>query len=98
MSPLLRLSAFFGMTLVVGFIGAALFGPDGVRRHEQLGQELRDVKARNAQLDADNRRLAAEVKALGSDERYVEHVIRDELGWVAADDVVLIFPETPAAP
>lgn len=96
--PALRFMALLGVALIVGFISAALFGEGGVSRHERLGAELRQVNTLNAQLAADNRRLAAEVKALNTDPRYVEHVIREELGWVAPDDVVLIFPEASNTP
>jgi cell division protein FtsB len=89
----LRLWALVGGVLVAGFVGAALFGVGGVARHERLKEELSDLEARNQRLEAENRRLAQQVQALRHDERYLEHVIRDELGWVSADEMVVIFPE-----
>lgn len=94
----LRLFAVVGVVLVIAFIGSSLFGEGGVTRHEKLRDELITVKSLNAKLASENRRLDAEVEALERDERYIEHVIRDELGWVAADEVVLIFPRDDAAP
>jgi cell division protein FtsB len=87
-----RIVSILGAGLVVWFVGAALFGADGVARHERLESELQHVAQLNAQLVADNRRLAQEAKALRTDKRYVERVIRDELGWIRADEVVLLFP------
>jgi len=89
----LRLAAALGALLVVAFIGAALFGEEGVTRHERLRAELRELEAMNGDLARTNARLEREVEALKSDERYIEAAIRDELGWVSPDDMVLIFPE-----
>lgn len=89
----LRLLALLGAGLVVSFIGAALLGEEGVTRHERLRDELRGVQQMNDKLAQDNARLEREVEALESDERFIESVIRDELGWVAPNEVVLIFPK-----
>lgn len=93
MPRVLRFWALVGGFLVAAFVITALFGTGGVARHERLKQELRDLEARNQRLEAENRRLTQEVQALRHDERYLEHVIRDELGWVSADEMVVIFPE-----
>ncbi len=94
--PLLRASIFLGGLLVIWFIGAALLGSGGVARHEQLRSDLRDLQQTNASLRTDNARLAREVEALRGHHRYIERVVRDELGWVAPDELVLIFSdETP---
>lgn len=93
----LRLFASLGAALVLAFIGAAFFGDGGVTRHEKLRVELRELQAMNAELAADNDRLEREVEALETDERYIEAVARDELGWVAPNDVVLIFDDADDA-
>ena len=94
----LRFWALVGGLLVAAFVGAALFGGGGVARHEKLKRELVDLEGRNQHLESENRRLAREAEALRHDERYIEHVIRDELGWVAADEMVVIFPKDAAGP
>lgn len=94
----LRVVAAIGAVLVACFIGGALIGEGGVARHEKLREELRQVEAMNRDLARDNAKLDREVKALKSDEAYIEHVIRDELGWVAPDEMVLIFPKQDDAP
>lgn len=91
-SPFAKIVSIFGAGAVVWFVGAALFGADGVARHEKLEAELAHVAELNAAVASDNRRLAAEAKALRNDKRYLERVIRDELGWIRSDEVVLIFP------
>ena len=92
------MAAALGGLLVVAFIVASLFGADGVARHEQLRGELRELDAMNERLQRDNQRLEAETEALRTNPDYLEHVIRDELGWVADDEMVLIFDESDAAP
>lgn len=90
---LIRFWAFTGGALVLALLGGALFGGDGVTRHEKLREELDRINGLNEKLSADNRRLAIEAKALRHDQSYIEHVIRDELGWVKSDELVFIFPE-----
>ena len=94
---LLRVWVALGGVLVVAFIAAALFGENGVVRHEKLRDELATIEAENARLAEANRRLDAQNRALTKDPAYQAHVVRDELGWVLADDLVLIFDE-PARP
>jgi cell division protein FtsB len=94
--PMLRACIFLGGLLVTAFIGAALLGSGGVARHEQLRADLEDLEKKNATLRVDNERLSREVEALRGNQRYIERVARDELGWVAPDELVLIFSdETP---
>lgn len=91
-SRALRVWAVIGAVAVAGFVGAALFGERGVARHQRLRSELDELERLNAELSRENRRLRSEARALRSDPDYIEHVIRDELGWVRPDEVVLIFP------
>ncbi len=91
-SWLIKLWAMTGGLLVVVLLGAALFGADGVTRHERLRNELAEVNTLNAKLAADNRRLAIEAEALRHDPGYIEATIRDELGWVRSDELIFIFP------
>ena len=88
----LRFWAIINAAIVCLLIGAALFGEDGVVRHERLSEELRRVRSLNDDFQTDNERLKLEVGALRQDDDYVEHVIRDELGYVKSDEVVFIFP------
>ena len=84
--------------LVVALVGAAVFGTDGLGRHEQLKSELEHVRAANAALQAENRSLSVERRALRHDAVYIESVIRDDLGFVRPDEVVLQMEARPDAP
>lgn len=69
-------------------------------------QRVQLAKAREEvdQLEADTKRLAAEVAALRSDPRALEKIAREELNLVKPGDVVLVLPDgwekrvKPAAP
>jgi cell division protein FtsB len=95
-SVAVRGCSFLGGVLVIGFVGAALFGDDGVARHERLREDLRQVQALNADLTQENKRLLLEARALKNDPDFLESVIRDELGWVRSDELVFIFPSERA--
>ncbi len=59
------------------------------RQREQLVRAAEEV----AELEAQNKRLAAEVEALRTDPRAVEKVAREELNLVKPGEVVLVLPE-----
>ena len=88
-----KFAAVLSVLLGTGLVGAAVLGPDGLVRHEQLRNELGRVRAANDDLRTENRRLSVERKALRHDEAYIESVIRDDLGYIRADEVVLEFPD-----
>lgn len=88
----IRFWAIVNGALVVLLVGAALFGQDGVVRHERLAEELRQVHTLNEDLQRENQRLTQVAHALRYDSDYVEHVIRDELGWVRDDEIVFFLP------
>lgn len=80
-------------TLVAALVGSALFGGQGVVRREKLDEDLGEIRELNDELARQNQALKREIDALKSDDDYVEQVIKDEFGWVRADELVLIFPE-----
>jgi len=77
--------------LSIAIVAAALIGPHGFAKHDKLRAELESVRALNDSLRTENVRLRKEAKALASSPEYIEAVIRDELGFVRKDEIVLIF-------
>lgn len=88
----LRYLAIVNGTIVFALLCSALLGDDGIARHERLSEELRRIKSINKDFTKTNARLRDEAKALRTDNAYVESVIRDELGWVRSDEIVVIVP------
>jgi cell division protein FtsB len=94
-SPLYRLALASSTALSLVITGAALFGEDGLSRHEMLRAELAQLERLNRDLDAENARLSAEAASLRDDPEYLESAARDELGWARPDEVIFIFPAAP---
>ena len=85
----LILGAVFAL-LVVSCIAAPL-GPRDLallRRHRTQLEAARD------RLIADNAELAARTQRLQSDDAYLQRLIRRELGYARADELVYRFPHT----
>ncbi len=87
----LRFWAYVNGALVVGLIGAAIFGSEGIVHHEKLTDDLAHTRELNSDLERQNAILAREVRGF-SDDVQVERAIRDELGWIAKDEVIVLFP------
>jgi cell division protein FtsB len=79
--------------LVIVLVAVALFGTDGVARHEQLRSELQTMEQWNQKLSLENKNLRSDIDGLRNDRTYIESVIREELGFITKDDIVLILPK-----
>jgi len=88
-----RIWAMINGVIVMLLVGGALFGEDGVVRHERIGERLQRTEALNEEFRRENERLEVEAHALRHDPAYVEHVIRDELGFVREGEIIFLFPE-----
>jgi cell division protein FtsB len=86
------------LALVLVFVGgtaAALFGDRGyldVRRQRQRYRELRDAHAAHLQrVEA----LWHEVDRMRTDPSAVERIAREDLGYVAKNEITLLLPDDP---
>jgi len=85
-----------GGIVSLALVLAALFGPEGVTRHEQLRDELDQIQFLSSNLRRENKLLMRQSQALRSNPEYIEAVIRDELGWVHKEELVYIFGDDTA--
>jgi cell division protein FtsB len=83
--------------LALGYIPYHVYARSGLARTLELRRDLRALRARNAQLAADNERLAREAAALREDTAAIERVARVELGWVRPGEIVVDLASAPAA-
>jgi len=84
--------------LALGYIPYHVYARSGLARTLVLRRDLQALRARNAQLAADNDRLAREADALRTDPRAIERVARAELGWVRPGEIVVdLTPQAGAA-
>lgn len=86
------------LKLTAGVVGLAAalavlsaLGEGGVRRVTSLRREVARVEALNRDLEAENRRLILQIRALRDDPRTLEAVAREELGLVRPGEVVFRF-------
>ena len=85
------------LVVALGYIPYHLYARSGLARTIELRRDLRSLRARNAQLAADNERLSREAEALRVDPAALERVARAELGWVRPGEIVVDLGPPPEA-
>ena len=86
------LSLIFGGVLVL-LILSALLGSQGPRDLVVLQSHRAALEARRDQLAADNAAFRTCIQKLRSDDRYIERLIRRELGYARPDELVYKFAD-----
>jgi cell division protein FtsB len=82
-------------------MGNALLGANGPRDLLLLRQRRAQLEVARTKLMARQAELETSVQNLRSNDRYIEHLIRRELGYARPDELVYKFtgePPAPAAP
>jgi cell division protein FtsB len=88
----LILGAVFAVVVISCF--AAAHGPRDLMLLRQHRARLEAVRDR---LNAENSKLAERTQRLQSDDAYLQRLIRRELGYARADELVYRFPAPNAA-
>lgn len=93
MKPLPLLAGCSAVALAIVLYTA--LSPDGYGRMGTLQGERAALSQRVAELKADNARLMEEASSLQEDAEttHLERVVREELGYVKPDEVVLLMDE-----
>jgi cell division protein FtsB len=86
------LSLIFGGVLVT-LLASALFGNLGPRDLVALQSHRAALEARRDQLAVDNAAFRTRIQKLRSDDRYIERLIRRELGYARPDELVYKFAD-----
>ncbi len=86
------LSLIFGGVLIM-LILSAMLGNPGPRDLLALQSHRAALEARRDQLAADNAAFRTRVQKLRSDDRYIERLIRRELGYARPDELVYKFAD-----
>ncbi len=73
-----------------------LLGVNGPRDLLLLRQRRAQLEAQRERLVAEGAQLAINVQNLRSDDKYLEHLIRIELGFVRSNEIVYKFGAPPA--
>ena len=86
------LSLIFGGVLVL-LVLSAVVGNMGPRDLLALQSHRAALEARRNQLEADNASFRTRIQKLRSDDRYIERLIRRELGYARRDELVYKFAD-----
>src|ERR1039457_3410017 len=86
------LSLIFGGVLVMLLL-SALLGKQGPRDLVALQSHRAALEKHRNQLAADNAAFRTRIAKLRSDDRYIERLIRRELGYARADALVYKFAD-----
>ena len=99
-----RLTVFDWLNrVIVVLIVIAVLGAIGVnylpliRQDQNLREKLERSKEEVAKLDADLKRLEAEIHSMKTDPRHVERKVR-ELGYAKPDELVVTFRDAKGEP
>jgi cell division protein FtsB len=90
------LSLIFAGVLVM-LVLSALLGNLGPRDLLALQSHRAELEARRDRLAADNAAFRTHVQKLRSDDRYIERLIRRELGYARPDELVYKFADDHAS-
>jgi len=87
--------AVLSLTLVA--VPVMMFGDDGLARHRRLRAQLDAQRQENVRLARQLIHLRADFEAFTSDPRARERAVRESIGWVRPDEVIVEVP-TSALP
>jgi cell division protein FtsB len=82
--------------LILAFLVAGLLaGPQGPRDLVALRRHRRILEEKREQLLARNAALRTNVQRLSADDRFLERLIRRELGYARPNELVYKYPDAP---
>jgi cell division protein FtsB len=88
-----RFALVTAAVLSAALLVAAVFGSRGLLHLRSIQTEERAINRRITDLLRENERLRATLTRLKSDERAIEKLAREELGFVRPGDLVYRFPQ-----
>lgn len=87
----LALPLFLLLVTVIG-VPTMIFGANGLPRHRRLRAQLTAQLDENHRLATELLRLRSELEAFQRDPRARERAVREELGWVRSDEIIVEIP------
>ena len=86
------ISLSFAIVALFAFLLVIIFGDKGLADLHLMRLERDRLVAKNQVLLQENLARFAEKHRLESDSHYIEHIARNELGLVAADELIFMAP------
>jgi len=72
-----------------------IFGAHGFLAMRRTQREIERLRQEIIQVNAENRELAVQVKALKSDPRMIERIAREEMGLARPGELIFRLPAPP---
>ena len=91
MENLFRLIFGFAFIIFVAFLVYQIFEQASSDTYVRLSSDLAEVQAGNNVIAKKNDLLRIRIESIKSDPRAIERKVRDELGMVRPDEVIIIF-------
>lgn len=85
------------LVLAVVGVPVMVLGSEGLPRHRRLQAQLDAQREENRRLGRDVQQLEAALDAFNRDPRARERAVREELGWVRPDEIVVEVPTREGA-
>lgn len=84
--------AFVAVLLIAGMVTAAFYETSTPKR--VMLEEQRDhISAVNAGLNREKNEMEREVKAINNSQGAIERIVRQDLGYVKTDEIMMILPK-----
>jgi cell division protein FtsB len=88
-----RLLVGFLLVLNLTLLYAIGFSSHGIPGYKNQNGQVRELEEKILKLKQDNQRLYEMIQALKTDPKAQERLVRQELGWVRENEMILEFPE-----
>jgi cell division protein FtsB len=95
--PLLKCLVLFLLVLNLCLLSAIFVSPRGVHGYHAQQAEVLRLAALTKRMAQDNQRLVSRIRHLKSDQVAQERMVKQELGWVHEDEIIVEFA-TPLTP
>ncbi len=89
-----RFAVIVAAAVSIALVAVFVFGTRGLLHLRSLTAEEATIRQRIAVLLTENQRLRSELHQLRHDDRYLERLAREQLGFVRPGEVVYRFPDS----
>ena len=89
-----------GFLLVLNLIllYAIVYSSHGLAGYKRQNEQVKELEEKILKLKQDNQKLFEMIQALKTDPKAQEKLVRQELGWVRENEVILEFPDKETDP